>query len=71
MPTTQLGDLPEEDVLLTTSEAATLVKHSVGTLQNWRSNGNAGGPPYVKVGARVFYRRSDIRSWMASLAVHA
>lgn len=36
---------------------------SVRTLANWRSLGD--GPVYVKIGAKVFYRLSDILQWEA------
>jgi hypothetical protein len=35
-----------------------------GTLANWRSAGK--GPPYVKLGGRVYYRRGDLEHWIAS-----
>jgi predicted DNA-binding transcriptional regulator AlpA len=40
---------------------------AVKTLQKWRLNGE--GPPYVKVGALVRYRRSDLEAWLASRTV--
>lgn len=44
--------------LMTTEEAATRLRASVGTLARWRGEGS--GPPYVKLGGRVFYREPDI-----------
>ncbi len=37
---------------------------STGTLRNWRYQGI--GPKYVKVGASVRYRRSDVVAWLDS-----
>ena len=34
------------------------------TLQKWRVEGR--GPRFLKVGRRVFYRRSDIEAWLES-----
>lgn len=33
------------------------------TLARWRHEGY--GPPYVKLGRRVFYRSGDIKNWVA------
>ena len=49
--------------LLTPNDAADLMQVSVGTLQVWRST-RRHGLPYVKVGACVRYRRSDIEAWL-------
>lgn len=35
-----------------------------GTLQNWRSRGE--GPPFVKIGSRVFYEAEAVREWVRS-----
>ena len=40
-----------------------MTRLSVGTLRWWRSVG-AGGPPSIKLGRRVMYRRADIEKWM-------
>ena len=34
------------------------------TLQTWRSRGD--GPPFLKVGRLVRYRRSDLDAWLES-----
>lgn len=34
------------------------------TLTAWRTLGR--GPPYVKIGKRVFYRRADVESWLGT-----
>ncbi len=38
-----------------------LSKH---TLRDWRSKRCQFGPRYIKLGARVFYRVSDLDAWM-------
>ncbi|MCY3671651.1 MAG: MerR family transcriptional regulator [Alphaproteobacteria bacterium] len=37
------------------------------TLAHWRSEGR--GPPYVKLGAKVFYTGRDLNAWIASQRV--
>ena len=49
--------------VLTTAEAAAYLRCSPKTLNTWRSRG--GGPPFVKVGAAVRYRRSTLDQWLA------
>jgi hypothetical protein len=34
------------------------------TLTAWRNQGR--GPPFIKVGRKVFYRRCDVASWLAA-----
>ena len=54
--------------LLTTSEAAQLLKCREQTLRKQRMDGR--GPKFVRMGdgpnSRVCYRRSDVRSWIES-----
>ena len=38
------------------------------TLNHWRSQGE--GPPYIKIGARVAYRGSDLNAWLEQRTVH-
>ena len=56
---------PQEN--LTTSEAAEYLKLASITLQVWRTNKK--GPPYVRAGSRVLYRRVDLQRWMESNTV--
>jgi hypothetical protein len=49
-------------VLLTVSEVAALLRCSISSLNKWRCLG--GGPAFVKVGARVRYRLSDVAAWI-------
>lgn len=44
--------------LLTTAEAAALLRRPVGTLRQWRYNNR--GPRSFRVGGRTVYRRSAI-----------
>lgn len=51
-------DAPE---VLDVRRASHIVGLSPSTLNTLRSRG--GGPPYVKMGRRVFYRVKDLRVW--------
>jgi excisionase family DNA binding protein len=51
-----------EDALLTEDEAAESLRISVRTLQAWRLK--AAGPPFVRVGRAIRYRRGDIQAWI-------
>jgi hypothetical protein len=54
-----LGDyLPERD-------AAEELRQSLRTLRSWRQKRI--GPGWVKIGKLVFYSRSALNSWLASL----
>lgn len=48
--------------LLTEQDTAALLHVSVKALQGWRSRG--GGPPFVKVGRCVRYRREDLQAFV-------
>ncbi|WP_006247205.1 helix-turn-helix domain-containing protein [Mycolicibacterium tusciae] len=50
--------------LLTVADVAAMTRMSVGTLRYWRHTGS-GGPPSVKLGRRVLYRRADVENWLA------
>lgn len=56
---------PEE--LITDDVLAVELHQQPGTLAAWRTQGR--GPAYVKIGRRVFYRRSDVAAWLASRRV--
>lgn len=47
--------------LLTTPEAAEILRLRKHTLENMRSQGT--GPFFRKLGGRVFYHRSDLKEW--------
>lgn len=44
-------------------EVAALLGVPVATLANWRCAGK--GPPFLKVGRHVRYRRGDVDGWIA------
>ena len=52
--------------LLNTEEAARLLRIKAQTLEAMRSTKKRRrpGPPYVKVGRKVFYRRDHIMQWI-------
>lgn len=49
---------------MTTEQAAEFLGVSKGTLDQWRSQGREGSPPYMKIGGRVFYRQSTLEKWL-------
>lgn len=53
------GKAPLE--LLTTEEAAAVLRVAERTLRTWRQTGE--GPRFVKVGQRVTYNRADVEAW--------
>lgn len=54
-----------DDILLTRDEAAILLQVSNRTLGRWARLRK--GPPRVKVGRTIFYRRRAIHDWLKSL----
>ena len=51
--------------LLTPKEVSEMVGLSISTLRDYRSaRGQHYGPPFLKYGSRVFYRLSDVLSWI-------
>ena len=57
-----MTETPQTIDLLTTPEAAALLRRSEETMRWWRSHGR--GPTFVKLGSRVAYRRQDLESWL-------
>ena len=55
--------------ILTTKEAAAYCRLSTPTLERFRLTGN--GPPFLKLGKAVRYRRSDLDTWLASRLVRS
>ncbi len=51
--------------LLTFSDLSALLKVPVQTLYGWRSRGE--GPPGMKVGRHVRYRRDAVEAWLDEL----
>lgn len=52
------------DEYLTKDEAADELDINVRTLNRWWAERR--GPPRTKIGARVYYRRSAVRDWLAA-----
>ena len=50
--------------LLTEQDTAALLKVTVKTLQGWRYRGE--GPPFIKAGRCVRYRREDLEAFVAA-----
>lgn len=66
MQTDTLADTIERaGDLLEPSEAAGVLDVEPGTLSVWRSTGRY-GLPFVKIGAKVRYRRGDLQRWIES-----
>lgn len=57
----------KSDQLLTQQQVSEVLQIKVGTLQNWRADGE--GPPFVKIGGAVRYRRQDLDQWIESRVV--
>ena len=58
----------DPDALLVEVRAAELLGVSTRTLQAWRSQGC--GPPFVRVGRAIRYRRRDLLSWIQNNTIH-
>jgi hypothetical protein len=62
------GKTPDTDHLLagymTPEELAAELDMAVITLATWRMWQE--GPPYIKVGRKVFYSRTTVKEWIAS-----
>jgi excisionase family DNA binding protein len=54
------------DELLTRQQVADYLKVQRCTLEQWASTGREDGPPYIKVGRLVRYRREDLDRWLDS-----
>lgn len=57
------------DDLMTTAEAAELLRVSEGTLLRWRSEKK--GPPYVRFEGTVRYSRASLNTWLERKVVDA
>lgn len=53
------------DDLLTVVETSDRLRKPVNTLYAWRHRGY--GPPAIKVGRTLLYRRGDVDDWLATL----
>jgi len=56
--------------LLSDKEASIHLGLADGTLAVWRCNGRY-NIPFIKVGAKVRYRRSDLDAWLESRTIKA
>lgn len=54
----------DPDALLVEVHAAKLLAVSTRTLQAWRRKNF--GPPFVRLGRGIRYRRTDLLSWVAA-----
>lgn len=52
------------EALFRPADVAQLLGVPTATLANWRCAGK--GPPFLKVGRHVRYRRGDVEAWIAS-----
>jgi hypothetical protein len=53
------------DGYMTEEELAAEIGRGVRTLARWRSLGE--GPPYVRLGRQLFYKRASASAWLAGL----
>jgi hypothetical protein len=51
-----------QKMLLTTREAAELLRRKKSCLESWRCRG--GGPAFIKIGRGVLYRESDLEAFL-------
>ena len=49
-------------ILLNTTEAAEVLRVAAITLHRWRNAGK--GPPYIEMGRKIYYRRTDLDRWI-------
>jgi predicted site-specific integrase-resolvase len=61
MSDTRETALAGHDDLLSPEQAATILRKSTATLSRWRTAGL--GPPYIKNGGSIEYRRSDLEDY--------
>ena len=54
----------DPDELVDAAETARILRLREQTLAVWRLEKR--GPRYLKIGRRVYYRRADISTWLAS-----
>ena len=57
-------DIDPSHILLTATETARLLRCSLRTLDRERSDGC--GCPFVRIGARIRYRRADVEDFIAA-----
>ena len=55
---------PSDSEFLTTADVSAMTRVAVATLRYWRHTGGVVGPPSVKLGRRVMYRRAEVEKWL-------
>jgi predicted site-specific integrase-resolvase len=55
----------DNNELVDNETAAAILQVSPGTLMVWRSSGRY-SIPYIKIGAKVRYKLSDLQAWLDS-----
>jgi len=56
--------MPQTDQILPSPKVANLLGIKPGTLRAWRVLGK--GPRFIRIGGSVFYRVSEVESWLKS-----
>jgi hypothetical protein len=64
-----MNEICTRDELLTDEQTAGVLQVPTGTLANWRC-ARTEGPPFIKVGRLVRYRRSDLDGWLTAHTVN-
>ena len=54
--------MDENNLKLSTAEAAVYLDSAAGTLENWRNQKR--GPVYYKPSGKVYYLKSDLDAWI-------
>ena len=62
------GTLGDDEDLLTEQDAAELLQVPLSTLRGWQREGK--GPPCLKIGRQVRYRRAAVQQWLTG-GLHA
>jgi excisionase family DNA binding protein len=57
----------DEPTYMTLPEVAELLRTPAQTLYRWRNRGE--GPPCVKIGKRLLYRRAEVHAWVDAQAL--
>ena len=65
-----LSPLPANmEALVPSKDAPAHLGVAEQTLARWRSEGH--GPPYIKLGKKVYYRAGDLRAWVDASRVNS
>lgn len=63
----QPSDAHSSDEFLTTNQVAAHLGFASVTLEKWRNARM--GPPFLRLGRAIRYRRADLEQWLASQTV--